>query len=218
MASINLLPWRDAYRKEKQQEFLAVIMAVAMVSVIAAYSWVASINSAIDNQRSRNQYLQTEIQLLEKKVAEISELKKRRTQLLERMKVIQGLQGKRPLIVRYFDELVRAVPEGVYITNLKRTGDMVSIDGLSESNVRVSALMRNLDESEWFASPNLSSVTAKPEMGEQASAFKLTFKTALPAAEGDDGASADGINAQSNSLKNGQSVKKTAKKPNGKEG
>ncbi len=180
MANINLLPWRDEYRKEKQQEFIAVIVGVATVAALVTYVWVSSINGAIDDQRSRNKFLEVEIKALNKKVVEIRELKKRRTELLERMKVIQGLQGKRPLIVRYFDELVRAVPEGVYIKDLKRSGELVSINGVAESNVRVSALMRNLDESIWFASPNLSSVKSEPKLGEQASAFRLTFKTTLP--------------------------------------
>jgi type IV pilus assembly protein PilN len=180
MANINLLPWRDEYRKEKQQEFVTIIVGVVILSAAVAYGWVSSVNSAIEHQNSRNQYLQVEIKALDKKVAEIRELKNRRKELLERMKVIQGLQGKRPLIVRYFDELVRSVPEGVYITNLKRAGDVISIDGITESNVRVSALMRNLDESDWFGAPNLSSVKAEPKFGEQASSFKLTFRTAVP--------------------------------------
>lgn len=180
MANINLLPWRDEYRKEKQQEFLTIIVGVAILAGLVSYLWVGMINSSIDEQKSRNKFLQIEIEALDKKVSEIKELKKRRQELLERMKVIQGLQGKRPLIVRYFDELVRAVPEGVYLTDLKREGGKVSVSGITESNVRVSAFMRNLDESDWFASPNLSSVKSEPSFGEQASSFKLTFTTSAP--------------------------------------
>jgi type IV pilus assembly protein PilN len=185
MANINLLPWRDEFRKEKQQEFITVIVGVAILTAVVSYIWVSAVNGMIANQNSRNQILQVEIQALDKRVVEIQELKKRRSELLERMKVIQGLQGKRPLIVRYFDELVRAVPEGVYLTTLGRTGEQVLIEGISESNVRVSSLMRNLDESAWFSSPNLSSVKAEPEYGEQASGFKLTFTTAVPADNND---------------------------------
>ncbi len=185
MANINLLPWRDEYRKEKQQEFLTIIGGVAIVTALVAYLWVSAINGAIDNQQSRNQFLEAETQVLEKKVSEIKELKNRRTELLERMKVIQGLQGERPLIVRYFDTLVRAVPEGVYLTSLIREGNNIQIAGVAESNVRVSSLMRNLDESDWFSSPNLSSVKAAPELGEQASSFELTFTSAVPAGSED---------------------------------
>lgn len=181
MAKINLLDWREAYRKERLQQFTAVLIAVAVIAALVAYIWVSIINAAIDNQKARNQYLQSEIAILDKKVKEIKELKSRREDLLDRMAVIQGLQGKRPLIVRYFDELVRAVPEGVYLTSLVRKGDKVTIEGITESNVRVSALMRNLDGSEWFRSPNLSTVKAEPKYGEQASSFKLTFTTSAPA-------------------------------------
>ncbi|BFM14185.1 type 4a pilus biogenesis protein PilN [Maricurvus nonylphenolicus] len=187
MANINLLPWRDEYRKEKQQEFLTIIVGVAILAALVSYIWVSAVDGMIANQNSRNQMLQIEIQALEKRVVEIQELKKRRTELLERMKVIQGLQGKRPLIVRYFDELVRSVPEGVHLTALDRKGSQVSVQGITESNVRVSAFMRNLDESTWFTSPNLSSVKAEPDYGEQASSFRLTFTTAVPAENDEQG-------------------------------
>jgi type IV pilus assembly protein PilN len=180
MAKINLLDWREAYRKERLQQFVGVMITVALVSGLAAYIWISIINASIDEQRARNQYLESEIAVLEKKVKEIKELKARREDLLARMAVIQGLQGKRPLIVRYFDELVRAVPEGVYLVSLSRQGDVVTVEGVTESNVRVSAFMRNLDGAEWFKSPNLSTVKAEPKFGEQASTFKLTFITTAP--------------------------------------
>jgi len=180
MAKINLLPWRDEYRREKQQEFLSVLGFIGLATALAAYLWISSIQGAIDNQNQRNSILDAEIAALEEKVKEISELRKRRTELLDRMKVIQALQGERPVIVRYFDELVRAMPEGIYLTTLDRTGDRIELKGISESNVRVSSLMRNIDESDWFSAPNLSSVKAAPQFGEQASEFSLSFKTSKP--------------------------------------
>ena len=116
MANINLLPWRDEYRREKQQEFLTIVGGVALVALLCAYLWVSMVNSRIENQSQRNNLLNNEIGLLDKKVKEIKELRERRRELIERMKVIQGLQGERPVIVRYFDEMVRAIPEGVYLT------------------------------------------------------------------------------------------------------
>lgn len=180
MAKINLLPWRDEYRREKQQEFLSVLGFVAIATLLVAYLWYGSVNGAIDSQEARNQMLDKEIAALEQKVTEIRELKKRRAELLDRMKVIQALQGERPVIVRYFDELVRAIPEGIYLTTLERKGNVISLRGITESNVRVSALMRNVDESEWFATPNLSSVKAMPEYGAQASEFTMSFTTSKP--------------------------------------
>ncbi len=180
MANINLLPWRDEYRREKQQEFLGVLAGVAAVAALGVYLWISSINGAIEAQNDRNRMLDTEIKALSAKVKEIQELKKRRAELLSRMKVIQGLQGERPLIVRYFDELVHAVPEGVYLQTLTRRGEQISLTGVTESNVRVSAFMRNLDASEWFANPNLKAVKAAPKYGEQASEFTMSFSTTKP--------------------------------------
>ena len=180
MAKINLLPWRDEYRQEKQKEFYGVLGFVALLALACVFVWVTSINNAISSQQARNQMLKNEIKVLDTKVDEIKELKKRKQELLSRMKVIQGLQGERPIIVRYFDELVRAVPEGVYLTKLSRRDKMVQVEGVTESNVRVSSFMRNLDASEWFADPNLKSVKAAPAFGEQASQFSMTFKTTMP--------------------------------------
>src|SRR5690554_1302714 len=168
MAKINLLPWREAYRKEKKDQFIVILVGVFIVAAFVAYLWVSGVESAIDNQNARNRLLETEIAVLEKQVQEIAELKKVRDDLLTRIKVIQDLEGTRPVIVRYFDEFVRAVPDGVYLNSIVRSGEIISIEGIAESTNRVSSLMRNLDQSDWFAAPNLTSVTAAPAEGEQA--------------------------------------------------
>ncbi len=180
MAKINLLPWREAYRKEKKEQFLVAMGAVLMVSALSAYLWVASVEGSIENQDARNKILQTEISNLEKQVKEISELKKKRDDLLARIKIIQDLEGTRPLIVRYFDDLVRAIPDGVFLTSLSRHGNEISLEGVAESYSRVSTLMRNLEDSDWFAGPKLSSVSAVPREGEAAQAFKMSVSTAVP--------------------------------------
>ena len=182
MAKINLLPWRQVYREEKKREFIGIIFGVGIVAALGAYTWIASVESAIENQNARNQMLKTEITLLDAQVKEISEIKKVRDDLLARIKVITDLEGTRPVIVRYFDDFVRAIPDGVFITRLERKGDVLSIDGVAESYNRVSSFMRNLNASDWFTSPGLTSVTASPEDGEQASSFKMTVKASVPAA------------------------------------
>ncbi|WP_160151693.1 PilN domain-containing protein [Microbulbifer sp. ALW1] len=174
MAKINLLPWRQEYRAQKQKEFQQVAALVVIAAGFSVFMWMKTVDAQIVNQKERNQLLNTEITALNKQVAEIKELKKRRQELIDRMRVIQELQGNRPLSVRYFDEMVRAAPEGLWLTSLKRTGKTVNISGVAESNNRVSSFMRSLDQSEWFQSPNLTGVTAKPEFGEQASAFEMT--------------------------------------------
>ena len=180
MAKINLLPWRGAYRKEKKDQFIAILVGVFIVAALLAYLWVSSVESAIDNQNSRNRLLESEIAVLEKQVKEIAELKKVRDDLLTRIKIIQDLEGTRPVIVRYFDEFVRAVPDGVWLNSMVRTGDVISLDGIAESTNRVSSFMRNLDHSDWFTAPSLISVTAAPDEGEQASSFKMTVRTSAP--------------------------------------
>jgi len=174
MAKINLLPWRQEYRAQKQKEFQQVALLVVMAAGVSAFLWMKTVDGQIADQNERNQILQTEISALNKQVREIQDLKKRRQQLIDRMRVIQELQGNRPLSVRYFDEMVRAAPEGLWLTSLKRSGKVMEIAGVAESNNRVSSFMRNLDQSDWYESPNLTGVTAKPEFGEQASAFQMT--------------------------------------------
>lgn len=180
MAKINLLPWRQAYREEKKREFVTILLGIVMLSALCAYIWIASVESAIENQNSRNRLLEDEIAKLELQVKEIAEIKKIRADLLARIKVIQDLEGTRPVIVRYFDDFVRTIPDGVFITSMDRRGDLITLDGVAESYNRVSAFLRKLDESEWFADPKLSSVKAALGEGEQASSFQMTVNTSAP--------------------------------------
>lgn len=160
MAKINLLPWRQELRKQRQQEFVAILMAVAMVAVALVLFGHMALSKQVSDQEERNAYIKAEIGKLDGQIKEIDALQKRREELLARMKVIQDLQGRRPVIVRIFDEFVRVLPDGVYLTNLERTGDSFSLKGVAESANQVSNLMRNLDASPWFKSPQLSTVAA----------------------------------------------------------
>jgi len=180
MAKINLLPWRDARREQLKQEFFANLgVAVIGAGLLVALMYL-SINSSITNQNSRNAYLQNHIDQLSSDVAEIDDLKKSRAQLIERMEIIQGLQGNRPVIVRIFDQFVKTLPDGLYYTHLQRIEQQVQIDGTAESNNRVSSLMRRLDGSDWFINPNLTAVVANPAFGEQANNFSLSVTLATP--------------------------------------
>ncbi|WP_323813980.1 PilN domain-containing protein [Cellvibrio sp. NN19] len=181
MAKINLLPWREAYRQEKKREFLGVIAGVGLAAVFGAYVWVSSVQNAIENQNARNQLLNQEIAKLDAQVKEISEIKKVRDDLLARIKVITDLEGTRPVIVRYFDELARAIPDGVWLSSAQRVGKIVTIEGVAESYNRIASFLRNLESSDWYASHNLISVDAAPEEGEDASRFKMTVETSAPA-------------------------------------
>lgn len=180
MAKINLLPWREAYRQEKKREFLGIIAGIGLAAVFGAYIWVSSVQGAIENQNARNQLLNQEIAKLDAQVKEISEIKKVRDDLLARIKVITDLEGTRPVIVRYFDELARAIPDGVWINSAERKGNVVTIEGVAESYNRIASFLRNLEASDWYASHNLISVDAAPEEGEDASKFKMTVETSAP--------------------------------------
>jgi type IV pilus assembly protein PilN len=181
MAQINLLPWREAKRQELKKEFM---VTVALVLALGAGLLLLSdrvVNSQVEDQKARNSFLTENIKVLDKQVAEIRDLERRRNQLLDRMKVIQELQGNRPIIVRVLDQLVRTVPDGVFYTNLTTKDKRISVTGIAESNNRVSSLMRRLDASDWLANPNLDKVKAAPKYGDQANTFNLSVSVKAPA-------------------------------------
>src|SRR5690606_29766502 len=136
--------WRVKYREEKKKEFIIIMGVVAAAAAIVAYLWIAQANGNVSYQQQRNQMLQAEIAELDKKVAEIAELQQRREELLSLMELIRNLEGTRSVIVHHFDELVRAIPDGVYLTSVSRENDIMKISGFAESNNRVSSFMRNL--------------------------------------------------------------------------
>lgn len=181
MARINLLPWREQLREERKQRFLIALGGVLLLSGGLVFLGDQYFSSAIENQSARNDFLRKEIAVLDARIKEISELKTRRQQLLERMKIIQDLQGNRPIIGRVFDQLVRTLPDGVYYTGLKMNGHTIAIAGAAESNNRVSNLMRNLDASDWLTSPNLTEVKAVTQGAvDQANTFQLTVQQTQP--------------------------------------
>ena len=180
MAKINLLPWREERREQLKREFFTSLAAVVLVGGGLVGAGYYGLGSQVDNQNSRNAYLKDHIAKLDIEVKEIAELKENRAQLLDRMEVIQGLQGNRPVIVRIFDQFVETLPDGVYYTKLERTGQNVQIEGTAESNNRVSSLMRRLDSSDWFVNPNLTAVVSNPSFGEQANNFNLSVALQTP--------------------------------------
>lgn len=185
MARINLLPWREERRAERKKEFLAALALVALLAVLVVIAVDQVINGAINYQNRRNAYLQQNIAELDAKVAEIRDLQRKRTELLDRMRVIQELQGNRPIIVRIMDQLVRTVPDGVFYTSLRSSAGKITVEGVAESNNRVSSLMRRMEGSDWLEEPNLDAVRAAPDFGDQATTFNLTVSVQLPTQEGE---------------------------------
>lgn len=176
MATINLRPWREERRERLQKEFVQLTSLVLIAALGVWFAWNQVVSGWVEHQQSRNNVLSAEIKELDKKVDEIKQLREKKKDLIARMKVIQDLQGTRPMIVYIFDELAKTIPDGVYYTMLERKGMVISIEGTAESNQRVSNLMRNLDQSDWFADPNLTKIIANPAFGEQGNDFHLTVK------------------------------------------
>jgi len=179
MATINLLPWREELREERNKRFYVVIAAVVLVSAALGIFVSQIYSNAVSNQQSRNNYLTQESKSLDAKIAEIKELKETRSALIERMELIQALQGNRPVIVRIFDEIARSVPDELYFTKLEVKGERLIMEGVAASNKRISDLMRRFDQSEWFANPVLESVQSK---GESTNEFKLVVNRVNPKA------------------------------------
>lgn len=189
MARINLLPWREQLREERKKEFLTILALIVIVAGALVFLGDRHLNGKIDHQNARNEFLRKEIRVLETRIKEIEQLQARRTQLLDRMKIIQDLQGNRPIIVRVFDELARTLPDGVHFTSVSMRGAVISIKGGAESNSRVSNLMRQMDASDWMRAPNLTAVRAVTQGGlDQANVFELSVRQTEPgtrAAEGE---------------------------------
>ncbi|MEW5755678.1 MAG: PilN domain-containing protein [Pseudomonadota bacterium] len=176
MARINLLPWREAARKKKQKDFFTTAaLSACLMGVIVFYAHL-HIAGMIETQTARNTFLQEQIKVLDQKIEDIKKLEKDKESLLARMNVIQELQRSRPGIVRLFDEMVRTVPEGIYLTKLERKGDEITITGAAQSNARVSNFMRNLDESAWFDNPSLVVIDASKKTEQGGSMFTLTVR------------------------------------------
>lgn len=176
---LNLLPWREIRRREQDRQLLTIAVgAWLLMAVIVFYGYV-HVSAMIENQNSRNKYLQDETKKVEAELKEINEIKKKKQALIARMNIIYQLQQDRTRIVHIFDDLVRKLPEGVYLTNMKQTGTNLDIKGIAQSNARVSALMRNLASSDWFDEPQLEVITVKEKGSDRISEFSLKVKEAV---------------------------------------
>ena len=173
---VNLLPWREMRRKEQDRQLLTIAVgAWILMGVIIFYAHV-HVSALIENQVKRNDFLNQEIAKVEKEIKEIAELKKQRADLIARMNVIYQLQGDRAQVVHLFDEMARKLPDGIYFSSLKHSGSIIALQGVAQSNARVSALMRNLSSSDWFADPELEVITVSLKGSDRVSNFSLRVK------------------------------------------
>jgi type IV pilus assembly protein PilN len=183
MPRINLLPWRAELRKQRQREFatLAGLTVLAMAGVVALAHF--QVESWIDSQNARNAFLDQEIAQLDKKIQEIKDLEKEKENLLARMRIVEQLQTSRPEVVHLFTELVQTLPEGAYLTGMAQKDRTVTLDGLAQSNARVSSLMRNIDASPWLGVPDLKRIQAvatKDAAAQKLSQFQMSVGQTNP--------------------------------------
>jgi type IV pilus assembly protein PilN len=183
MIPINLLPHRAERRKAQKRQFLAmagIAAAVGIALVILVHGLLAQ---RIDNQERRNRFLNDKIVELDKQIDEIQKLKEQTQAMLARKKVVESLQANRTEAVRLLDQLVRQLPDGLYLKSVKQTGDVVNVTGFATSNARVSTLMRNFEASPWLEEPKLVEIKAVKAGNANVNEFNLNVKVTRPKEE-----------------------------------
>jgi type IV pilus assembly protein PilN len=180
MAHINLLPWREELRQERQQRFFISLGAGFVFAAAVLYLVTLYADSLIDEQNQRNQFLEQEIAKVDKKIREIQDLEKQRDRLLARMQVIQELQASRPKVVKVFDSLVRVVPEGVHLTTLNRSGNLINFNGVAQSNARVSVFMQQIDKNQEYDESRLKVIKRTASRNQDIRTFTVEVNEAKP--------------------------------------
>jgi type IV pilus assembly protein PilN len=173
MPRINLLPWRDAQRRERKLAFLVALGVAALAAGVTAFAAFLLYGSMIEGQQRRNNELRVAIKTLDKEIEEINSLESAKQKFIARMEIIEKLQRSRPEIVHVFEEIVRTLPEGVYLTSVKQNAMRLKFEGIAQSSTRVSSFMRNIDGSQWLRNPELEVVQTSKGSG-PGSSFTLT--------------------------------------------
>jgi type IV pilus assembly protein PilN len=186
MPRINLLPWREGQRKERKLAFLVALGVAALAAGVASFAAYLLYGSMIEGQQHRNDQLRAEIKTLDKQNEEINNLETAKQKYIARMEIIEKLQRSRPEIVHVFDEIVRTLPEGVYLTAIKQNDKKLKFEGVAQSSTRVSSFMRNIDGSQWLRNPELEVVQATKGVG-PGSSFTLSAYQVSTAGSDDGG-------------------------------
>ncbi len=183
MAHINLLPWREELRREKQQQFTVIAVGTGILGALLVLLAHMQMEGFIEQQNNRNKFLETEIASLDKKIEKIKDLEKTKTALLARMDIIQQLQHSRPQSVHLMDELVYTLPDGVYLNSITQKGSSLTMSGVAQSNARVSAYMRNIDNSLWLGKPRLDVIETREDKNRRTASFVLRADQVTPSEE-----------------------------------
>lgn len=187
MPRINLVPWREAERKQKRQEFGVAAVGALIFAGAIAFAVNLQMDSAISYQNERNQFLKNEISELDKQIAEILDLEQQKQRLLARMQVIEQLERSRAEVVHLFDQLVRTLPDGIHLSSIKQSDRKIQLKGIAQSSTRVSNYMRNIDTSEWLTEPSLDILETKGT-GDAGSEFTLNAVQKNPQLAADESA------------------------------
>ncbi len=163
MPRINLLPWREEQRVQKNKEFISLLVIIALLACVAVGATLFYFNNKLNDQKAANELIRTENEKLDTALKEIETLEQRKEEIIARMKVIQDLQGKRPIPVRVWDDLARAIPEMLYLTKLERKGDQLILSGKAENPNIVSKLINNLDRSRWMGNSSVQFIEKNDE-------------------------------------------------------
>lgn len=161
MPRINLLPWREEQRKERKLRFTIALGGATLTAAAFAFIAYLMFGSMISGQQTRNESLRAEIKKLDRQIEEINTLETSKQKFISRMEIIEKLQRSRPEIVHVFDEIVRALPDGTYLTSVKQNDKRLKFEGIAQSSTRVSSFMRNIDASEWLKNPELEVIETK---------------------------------------------------------
>jgi type IV pilus assembly protein PilN len=183
MIRINLLPHRELKRAARRRQFnimLGIAVVAGLLTVVLGHSLIAARQSG---QEARNTYLEQEIARLDEQIGEIKKIREQTQALLDRKQVVETLQSNRTEVVHLFDQMIRLLPEGLYLKSFTQTGDMINISGYTQSSARVSTLMRSLEDSPLFEAANLVEIKAATVNNLRANEFVLSIKQSRPQAE-----------------------------------
>ena len=185
MARINLLPWREEARRERQRQFLYSLMGTLVLGAILVLMVGLFFDQRISHQESRNQQIQVEINRLEQRIARIKELENTRNRLLSRKQIIESLQASRSLTVELLDKLAKTIPVGITLTNVRQQGTRLTLLGSSQSNARVSAYLQSLEQMDLFVRPELQYVRAAAKPASRVETYEFAITVILNNKRGD---------------------------------
>jgi type IV pilus assembly protein PilN len=160
MIRINLLPYREEKRKARRQQFYGLLGLVSILGCLIVFAVYSVIDQSLSEQQARNDFIKKEVALIDKQIDEIKQLRTQAQDMLSRKQIIESLQQDRAEAVILLSELAKQMPEGVYLTSLKQTGLRITLAGLAQASARVSALMRNIESSQWLENPQLTEIKA----------------------------------------------------------